>query len=367
VRQAFISQKHKKDLKDRLTNTPNQKGLFMQIKGLHKNIYRLADYALSQEKCEQQRKQYESCVWKWRKLKSSGLSDQDCQAIVGISRPTYYRYEGYLKELAKGIPLPSRKPKTFRKALWGESERQCVLKLRRENPTYGKAKIAVLLKRDEGITISESTVGRILKNLITRGLVQPSCSASKRRKKRRFKGHAKRWQYGMKGKSVGEMIQIDHMTVTKNKVSGKHFQAWDPASRFIYANLYGNAKSKTAKKFLLDLRKKVPFSISSIQVDGGSEFMKEFEMACQELKIPLYVLPPKRPQYNGGVERGNRSFREEFYSQQNLLADSMQSLRYGLSKAVTKYNTYRPHFSLKGLTPMEYIRANYQRSELSHS
>jgi putative transposase len=119
----------------------------------------------------------------------------------------------------------------------------------------------------------------------------------------------------MKGKTPGQMVQIDHMTVTKNGVVMKHFQAWDPSSKFIHSNLYYNAKSRTDKKFLMNLRQKAPFKIESIQVDGGSEFMKEFEEACQEFKIPLYVLPPKRPQYNGGVERGNRTFREEFYSQ----------------------------------------------------
>lgn len=83
--------------------------------------------------------------------------------------------------------------------------------------------------------------------------------------------------------------------------------------------------------------------------------MQDFENTCQKLNIPLYVLPPKRPQYNGGVERGNRTFREEFYHQ-DLLADSIGAFKYELTKAVQKYNTYRPHFSLKGLTPMEYTR-----------
>jgi len=109
---------------------------------------------------------------------------------------------------------PSRKPKTFRKALWGESEKQLVLKLRRDNPTYGKAKIAILLKRNEGLIISESTGGQLLKNLMTRGLVQTSCSALKGRKKRRFKGHMRPWKYGMKGWVSGRMVQIDHRTVT---------------------------------------------------------------------------------------------------------------------------------------------------------
>jgi len=61
---------------------------------------------------------------------------------------------------------------------------------------------------------------------------------------------------------------------------------------------------------LLEYVQKVPFKIKSIQVDGGSEFMAEFEDACQELNIPLIVLPPASPKYNGGVERANRTFRE---------------------------------------------------------
>ncbi len=52
----------------------------------------------------------------------------------------------------------------------------------------------------------------------------------------------------------------------------------------------------------------------SIQVDGGSEFMKDFDAACQAKGIPLYVLPPKRLQYNGGVERINRTMRDDLYA-----------------------------------------------------
>jgi transposase InsO family protein len=332
----------------------------MQIIGLHKNIYKLSSYALSQEKLEVHRKKYEPHVRQWQKLKSEGVSDETCQDIIGISRSTYYRDKSNLKNLEKGILPPSKKPKSPRKPQWGESEKQLVLRLRRENPTYGKAKIAVILKRDHGLTLSESTVGRILKHLMNKGLVQKSLSAPRQKRKRRFKGHAQPWRYGMKVTKPGQMVQIDHMTTSKNSVSVKHFQAWDPKSKFIHGNLYSNAKSRSARKFLLELIQKSPFKIESVQVDGGSEFMKEFEETCAEMNIKLFVLPPKRPQYNGGVERGNRIFREEFYSRKDIFSDSLHGLRYELSKALHKYNSYRPHFSLKGLTPMQYIHDSYQ-------
>ena len=48
-----------------------------------------------------------------------------------------------------------------------------------------------------------------------------------------------------------------------------------------------------------------------IQVDGGSEFMADFEAAF-DLNIPLIAIPPCKPQYNGGVERTNKTLRDEF-------------------------------------------------------
>jgi len=330
----------------------------MQIKRLHKNVYKLYSYARTQECLDVYRQKYKEIVEKWEQLKSEGVSDKLCQEFVGVSRATYYRAKRKLEGLKQGIIPPSKKPRALRKPQWGESEKQLVLRIRRQNPTYGKAKISVILRRDHGQTISESTVGRILKTLFKKGLVQKSLSAPRQKRKRNFQKHARPWRYGMKGLKAGQMVQIDHMSVSCNQVTIKHFQAWDPSSKFIQANAYSTATSQTAKKFLLELLEKAPFKISSIQVDGGSEFMLHFEEACAELSIDLYVLPPKRPQYNGGVERGNRTFREEFYARRNLLADSVRAINAELQKAVKKYNTYRPHFSLKGLTPMQYLHNN---------
>lgn len=335
----------------------------MQIIGLHKNVYKLAHYSLSQEKLECHRKKYEEPVHKWEKLKSEGVSDKTCCETLGISRRTYYRYKRHLGELAKGILPPSKRPKNVRKPSWGEAEKQLVLRIRRENKTYGKEKIATILRRDHGQTMSESTVGRIINFLKAKELVIKSPSALRTKRKRVFKKHAQPWEFkDYKTMEIGERVQIDHMTVTKNSITAKHFQAWDRKSKYMAAAVYSNATAKSAKRFLLELVSSTPFPILSIQVDGGSEFMAEFEEACHELGIPLIVLPPKKPEYNGGVERGNRTFREEFYNKSDLLADSVRGIQAELSKAVTKYNTYRPHRNLKGLTPMEYIQASFLKA-----
>lgn len=334
----------------------------MQIKGLHKNIYKFSSYVLSQEKLETHRKKYEKQVKIWEKLKSEGVSDKTCQEAVGISKATYYRYNTRLIDLNKGILPPSKKPKSLRRPSWGESEMQFILRLRRENPTYGKAKISVILKRDHHLSLSESTVGRILKHLMVKGLIQKSLSAPRQKRRRNFQKHAQPWKYRMQPVKPGQMIQIDHMSVTVNQITVKHFQAWDPKSKYIQANVYSNATSRTAKRFLLELIQNAPFKISSIQVDGGSEFMLHFEEACSHLGIELFVLPPKRPQYNGGVERGNRTFREEFYARRDMTADSVRAINFELQKALHKYNSYRPHANLNMLTPLSYIQSIYPQA-----
>jgi len=47
---------------------------FMQIKGLHKNIYKLYGYARTQECLDVYRKKYEDKVHCWEKLRSEGVS-----------------------------------------------------------------------------------------------------------------------------------------------------------------------------------------------------------------------------------------------------------------------------------------------------
>ena len=153
------------------------------------------------------------------------------------------------------------------------------------------------------------------------------------------------------------MSRLPCMTATKNGVTYKHFEAWERRSKHIHAQVYSNATARSANRFLEELVEIAPYKILSIQVDGGSAFMAEFETACEQMKIPLIVLPPARAKYNGGVERGNRTFREEFYYCRDLMADSIGDIRFELTKAVEKYNTFRPHHALKGNTPMHYLRS----------
>ena len=101
----------------------------------------------------------------------------------------------------------------------------------------------------------------------------------------------------------------------------------------------------------------MPHDLLSIQVDGGSEFMAEFEQACANLDIPLYVLPPRRPQFNGCVERANDNTRVEFW---NLYDGNLTVTEANRALADYQhfYNHVRPHQTLDWQTPIEYLQAS---------
>ena len=110
---------------------------------------------------------------------------------------------------------------------------------------------------------------------------------------------SKRLPKGMKPIRPGELVQIDTLfvNVAPDKAV-KHFTAHDPVAKWTVALVAGRATARCAAALLDKLIAEVPFRIEGIQVDGGSEFRAEFEDACRERNLCLFVLPPKRPQLN---------------------------------------------------------------------
>jgi len=334
----------------------------MQIKYLPTSVYRLNRIANNQQIVNETVKTRLKHINKFDKLKrTTNLKDHEICEILEVSRASIFNWKKrYKAQKEQGLLNKSRTPHKKRTSTQTKELKDLVLMLRKENPTYGKAKIHALLKRDHNLHTSESTVGRILKKLISLGSIDLVHHLYTPKKRRVFDKYAKRFVYGMKAKTPGELVQIDHMSVyspTNFKV--KHFAAIDPTTKYLEAQSYGQATSRTAAKFLEHLIENSPFEIKSIQVDGGSEFMKDFENACKEKNIALYVLPPRKPKWNGCVERSNRTLREEFYQIYQRPAD-MAELREMLEEYVLKYNTYRPHHSLKLKTPMCYYIDNFK-------
>ena len=249
----------------------------MKIKCLPRSLYRLYNYASKQTAMSDQIGQRKKFLGDWEILKARKVPEKEIAKITGISRATYYRLKKSISiHSVRGLEKQSRRPKVFRKSKIPRATIDIALDIRRKNPTYGKEKIAVILKRDFSISLSVSSVGRLIKSFVKNDLVIPSYARIRKRQSRLFKGHAKPWKYGTKIKEPGQMVQVDHMVVTKNQLHFKHFQAWDPYTKSLVAEVYSDATSISAKKFLIKLIQVCPFKIQSIQVDGGSEFMSQF-------------------------------------------------------------------------------------------
>lgn len=326
----------------------------MQVFGLPGHIIRSGSLAsrLAAKSASSEAAMQGDAVRRWRQAMAKGLSAEDAAKIVGVPRSTLYRWE-------KRPETKSRRPRRLRKPAWSSALVKAVEELRADNPMWGKRKLAWLLRR-EGFAVSLSTVGRILRHLMQRGVVTPVPTLRRKPGGRRFrrigKRHARRLPKGLKPSRPGEIVQVD--TVFVSLAPGhahKHFTAYDPVARWTVAGVADRATASRASAFLDKLLADMPFKVSAIQVDGGSEFMADFEQACQEKNLALYVLPPKRPQLNGAVERCNGSWRYEFYAAYDLphRLDKLQPL---VDAFAHRFNHHRPHDALDGKTPAEYLK-----------
>ena len=117
-----------------------------------------------------------------------------------------------------------------------------------------------------------------------------------------------------RAREPGDIVQVDTLDIRPLPgVVLKRFTARDVVSRWDVIEVHTRATSTLATRFLESMRRRFPFPIRAVQVDGGSEFMAGFEDACREHGIRLFVLPPRSPKLNGHVERAQRTHTEEFY------------------------------------------------------
>jgi transposase InsO family protein len=285
---------------------------------------------------------------------------RSCQNIrltcrhFAISPGTFYkwfnRFDPYDLTTLENV---SKRPHHVRQTQTPPDIVEKVRALRKRYPRWGKDKLAVLLRREK-IVISGSTVGRVMNKLRARGLlVEPENirQAKLARKRRQKPRYAARKPRDFQAHHPGDLLEIDTLQVRicPNEIRFQ-FGAVDIVSRFQALRVYRRQTSTAGADFLHYLRKKFPYPVRAIQIDGGSEFKDQFEAACQKLKLPLYVNPPRCPELNGHIERANRTSREEFYEVQDLEM-SVEGLNRQLDQYAYEFNYIRPHQALDYLTP----------------
>ena len=272
-----------------------------------------------------------------------------------ISPQTFYRWKRrYDPRNLKTLEDRPRRPQKVRRPTWSPGLAQAVLGLREQYPRWGKDKLVVLLRR-EGRQVSTSMVGRILKSLKEQGVLPEPLRLVSARRQRLSRPYGVRKPRGYQAQEPGDIVQVD--TLDLRPLPGvvlKQLTARDVVCRWDVIEAHTRATATTAAGFLDTLEARMPFKVKAIQVDGGSEFMAQFEESCQRRGIGLFVLPPRSPKLNGCVERAHRTHAEEFYE----VVDSdftIADLREKLLAWEGIYNTVRPHQALGYLTPKQFL------------
>lgn len=275
----------------------------------------------------------------------------------GISPQTFYRWKRrYDPGQLESLESRSRRPRRVRQPTYSVELVEAVLKLREQYPRWGKDKLVVLL-REAGYQVSASTVGRILRYAKGRGILrEPIPNHVSARKRLRKRPYATRKPKDYLVRQVGDIVQLDTLDLRPLPgVSLKHFTAHDVVSKWNVISVHRQASAATATHFLDILGVRMPFPVRALQVDGGSEFESIFEEECHRRGIKLFVLPPRSPKLNGGVERAHRTHTEEFYEVTESSFD-LAELRQELLEWEIIYNTVRPHQALGYLTPLKFLQ-----------
>lgn len=338
----------------------------MQVFGLPRHVIRsggAASRLLAAKTPSIEAARRRDAVARWRRAIAQGLTTEQAAKAVGVARSVLYRWE-------KAPEPKSRKPHRPRKGTWTPALAQAVEELRADNPMWGKRKLAALLRR-EGVDVSISMVGRILRKLMDRGVVVPVPTLRRNPEARRIRRtavqrYARRLPKGLKPTRPGEIVQIDTLFVNvRPDKSIKHFTAYDPVAKWTFGHVATKATATAAKALLDKLIAEAPFKIEGIQVDGGSEFKAAFEEACKDRSLKLYVLPPKSPKLNGAVERNQGAWRYEFYASFDLphRIDKLQPI---VDAFAHRFNHHRPHQALGDLTPAAYLRKISSGAPASH-
>lgn len=280
--------------------------------------------------------------------------EQACEEM-GIARATFYRWAKRLTQRGlRGLEPSSRRPRSTPRP-WARRMIAEAVESLRKNSTTNKDALVVLLKR-QGLHVSASSVGRTLRELFGRGVIDRYVPAGRPGpyKPRPPRPYAVATPKHLSASEPGEVVQVDTLHIEWVDASWRQFSALDIDSRTTAAQLGPRARARDAADFLEHMVNVMPFEIHAIQVDRGSEFKDAFEDACKQLGIVLYENHARTPKQNAFVERQHRTFRDEFY-RRTLLPDDPIEANVLLQRYVHHFNHDRPHGGLNYLTPTEYL------------
>ncbi len=284
----------------------------------------------------------------------------------GIARSEYYywhsRWLSQGKALTSLYDLP-RTPKSH-KADMDEEIVSLIVQLR-FGLGYGEDKLAFVLGRDYGVTVTHHGVGNVLKRA---GLLVL------RKRRVRIQRQLSDYPY-----APGEVGQMD---VKHWKHAAYQYDLVDCATRIKYKRLYPGVNPAYTVDFLEHATRffAPAFVFETIQTDNGTEFVydqlpqvKPDTLTAMQKWLTGHGIrhgriPPRSPHLNGRIERSHGVDKDR-YKKLTANSHTKQELQAFLVEDCLDYNFYRPHSMLRMLTPVEYLQGipGYENATLDIS
>ena len=173
---------------------------------------------------------------------------------------------------------------------------------------------------------------------------------------------------------IGELVHIDlhqlskGITIKEPNTTYYILGVIDDLSRTCWLEVIPDKKALTVmfatlKAFNM-LKNTYNIEIDSVMTDNGAEFGSgintkkkdehPFERLLIEMQMKHKYTKPYRPQTNGKIERFWKTLKEDFI--EDSLFNDLEDLKEEILGYVVYYNEHRPHSSLNGLTPKQFVQ-----------
>ena len=168
-------------------------------------------------------------------------------------------------------------------------------------------------------------------------------------------------------------LHVDFAEVQTEEGKQYLFVAIDRTSKLAFAELQPQATQAIAVDFLRRVVPQIPYKVQKILTDNGIQFRNlphhprvgrhPFGQLCDEWGIEQRFTKPAHPWTNGQVERMNRTLKEATIKRFHY--ETADQLNTHLQSFLLAYNFAKRLKRLKGLTPYEFVCAEWRKNPSS--
>ncbi len=274
----------------------------------------------------------------------------------GINPKTLHKWKGRFNERnLLTLEEASRAPHKTRTRDISFIQRGRIRKLRKKHIKWGKMKLQERYSAIYGESVSSWKIQKVIEE--EHLYFDKLQLQKKRRKQKQAQAQPKRRiNTLLKEKKAHFLWHVDTVIFTLSQGGYRYLlTAIDDTSKLAYAHLYTTHSSKQAADFLKRLHYLTEGEIVNLHHDNGSEFQKDFEIACKELSLPQWYSRVRTPKDNAVLERFNRTIQEEFVDIIDIGTEDTLEFNQRLLDWLIEYNSVRPHQALDYKTPLQYI------------